>query len=335
MIGSVTSEDHWVRLPLNEIAQLAAVQLLQWPLMERYGVSVALKREDLLHPQLGGNKFYKLYGHLQRHQQNPSQSVLSFGGAYSNHLYALAAAGRIYGFPTIGVIRGEAAPDLSPTLSDAQQWGMRLHFVSREAYRQKHTDAFKLLLQERYGPYYAVPEGAGDQAGAEGCVTWAQESLALAPWSPTAVCLAVGTGATLAGVLAGSRVDSVHGFLALKGRAEEIQVLRNKVLCQAQRLTAQSVRQLPALHIESDYHCGGYARFPSYLRAFTADLEQELAIPLDPVYTAKMLWGVAQKVVRGEFAPGSRLLLLHTGGLQGRRGYPELGANNSCVHGVP
>lgn len=326
-MGWSSGQDHWYQLPLSKIAQLAPVQVLNWPLMEKHGIAIALKREDLLHPQLGGNKFYKLHGHLRRHQQKPTQPILSFGGAYSNHLYALAAAGRVYGFPTIGVVRGERAQTLSPTICDAERWGMRLHFVSRDAYRQKHTADFISDLQTRFGSFYAVPEGAGDAAGAEGCVTWAQGALALAPWQPTALCLASGTGATLAGVLAGSGGSSVYGFSVLKGRPAETRELRDKVLTQAQNLSKKTSQQIPALHLESDYHCGGYARFPLYLREFAAELEQQLAVPLDPVYTAKLFWGVTQKVLRGEFPPGSRLLLLHTGGLQGRRGYPELSAN--------
>lgn len=327
MVEVDSKQQQWSQRPLSAIAQLAPVQLLHWPLMERHGVAIALKREDLLHPQLGGNKFYKLHGHLRRHQNHSSQPILSFGGAYSNHLYALAAAGRLYGFPTIGVVRGDRPQCLSPTLADAERWGMRLHFVSRAAYRQKHSAAFIQGLQSKYGPFYSVPEGAGDQAGAEGCVTWAQGALALAPWRPTAVCVAAGTGATLAGVLAGSGGVDVYGFSVLKGRPTETQELRHKVLALAQSVGSQPPKQLPALHLESDYHCGGYARFPLYLREFAAELEQQLAVPLDPVYTAKLFWGVAQKVLCGEFPSGSRLLLLHTGGLQGRRGYLEMAQN--------
>lgn len=319
---------HWHQLPLSQVARLAPVQLLHWPLLTERGISVAIKREDLLHPYLGGNKFYKLHGHLQQHhQQQPGVPVLSFGGAYSNHLYALAAAGRTYGFDTVGVVRGERPQYLSPTLADAQGWGMRLHFVSRQAYRQKHSKAFLTQLQLTWGRCHVIPEGAGDITGAKGCAVWAQGALALAPWEPTAICLPVGTGGTLAGVLGGSPQIPVFGFSVLKGRREEQMARIAQVTNQAQAVRVQTASvepALPALHLESDYDCGGYARFPAFLQRFVSEFEQQVGVPLEPVYTAKLLWGVAQKVVAGHFAPGSRLLLLHTGGIQGRRGYPEL-----------
>ena len=312
----------WPELPLDQVARLAPVQRLHWPMMARLGLEVAVKREDLLHPQLGGNKFYKLSGHLRAFRQSGAPALLSFGGAFSNHLYALAAAGRVLGVPTIGVVRGERPAVLSPTLQDVAAMGMQLEFVSRTEYRRKDEVDWQVQLRRRMGDAYWLPEGAGDLTGAGGCAVWARQALNLCPWQPDAVCVAAGTGGTVAGVLAGSQVP-VYAFLALKGGAEEVAILRRKIVSQTQALIApnSSHHQLPpSLFLESNYHCGGYARFPSELRQFVAHFEAETGVPLDPVYTAKLFWGIAHKAQNGFWQPGTRILVLHTGGLQGRRG---------------
>lgn len=290
--------------------------------MNNLGLEVAVKREDLLHPQLGGNKFYKLGGHLRAFRQSGASTLLSFGGAFSNHLYALAAAGRALGVPTIGVVRGERPTLLSPTLKDAAAMGMRLEFVSRADFRRKDEAEWQAQLRAQVGDAYWIPEGAGDLTGAAGCATWTRQALALSPWQPDAICVAAGTGGTAAGVLGGSEVP-VHAFLALKGSPEEIQQTHGKIVSQAQTLIASNStpdRLLPSLFLESNYHCGGYARFPAELRQFMMRFEMETGVPLDPVYTAKLFWGMAHKAQRGFWQPGTRILVLHTGGLQGRRG---------------
>jgi 1-aminocyclopropane-1-carboxylate deaminase len=306
-----------------QVARLAPVQILRWPLLEQLGVEVAIKREDLLHPQLGGNKFYKLHGHLRAFRQSGATSLLSFGGAFSNHLYALAAAGRALAVPTIGVVRGQSPRELSPTLKDVAAMGMHLEFISRTEYRCKEDADWQLPMRERFAGSYWIGEGAGDLIGVAGCAAWAQAALALAPWRPDALCLAAGTGATAAGVLAASPVP-VHAFLALKGSPGEVADTRQKILAFAQSLLASDStlpRPLPSLFLESNYHCGGYARFPEELRRFMAGFEAETALLLDPVYTAKLFWGIANMARSGLWRPGTRILVLHSGGVQGRRGF--------------
>lgn len=318
---------NWNTLPLPDVARLAPVQRLEWPLLKAFDIELAVKREDLLHPKLGGNKFYKLHGHLERFHSGQSGPIVTFGGAYSNHIYALAAAGQDLAVPTVGVIRGERPPTLSSTLADAQAMGMELVFISRERYREKMSSSLQDELDRRFGTFYVIPEGGAGDVGALGCATWAQAALDLAPWTPTALCVAAGTGATAAGLLAASQTASVHVYLALKGRAEQLREFELGV-----QRTANNVRamlsprskekgHLPALTLERDYHCGGYARFPDYLRAFVAEFEGTTGMALDPVYTAKLFWGIAQNVQAGLYPPGSRLLAFHTGGLQGWRGY--------------
>lgn len=313
----------WPSLPLADVARLAPVQTLHWPLLNDLGIEIAIKREDLLHPQLGGNKFYKLDGHLRTFAAAGAQSLLSFGGAYSNHLYALAAAGQALAIPTLGVIRGERPPVFGATLADLTAMGMQLVFVSREEYRSKEDPAWQVAMRRRFPDAYWIAEGGGDLIGARGCALWATAALDMCPWPADRICLATGTGGTAAGVLAGSQVP-VHAFLALKGEQSEVITLENKILTQARRLRASMPDQrqdLPSLYLESNYHCGGYARFPAQLREFTAKFEAETALPLDPVYTAKLFWGIADKARSGHWSPGTRILVLHSGGLQGKRGF--------------
>lgn len=313
----------WSDLPLSRVAQLAPLQLLHWPLLNDLGIEIAVKREDLLHPQLGGNKFYKLHGHLAAFRQSGASALLSFGGAFSNHLYALAAAGQALAVPTVGIVRGERLQRLSPTLADAAAMGMQLEFVPRAQYRHKDEPEWQAQLRARFKDAYCLPEGAGDVTGAAGCAVWTRQTLSLSPSRPHLICLAAGTGGTAAGVLAASPVPVV-GFLALKGRAEELAAMRHKILAQAETVVAPNSSErgpLPSLFLESNYHCGGYAKFPLELREFTARFEADTGLPLDPVYTAKLFWGIAHKARSGHWQPGTRILVLHTGGLQGRRGF--------------
>lgn len=321
MTGTSMLEGAWQNASLASIARLAPVQMLSWPAVERFGIQLAIKREDLLDPRLGGNKFYKLYEHLQ--QREPTQPVLSFGGAYSNHLYALAAAGRACGFATIGVVRGEPSAQLGPTLQDVMRLGMRLTFVSRADYRRKSDPDFLAYLREVHGPFHHVAEGGADLWGARGCKVWAEESVNMCPFQPTHLCVAAGTGATLAGLLAARQTPKVLGVLALKGPAEQTRAFERQLVGWARALLPADA-ELPKLQLSTAHHCGGYARYPTYLRAFVEAFERETGVPLDPVYTAKLLWAVVELANTGAIEPGSRLLLMHTGGLQGKRGYEAL-----------
>lgn len=323
MSAPLLPEDWW-RLSLADVAALAPVEIVNWSLAGACGIQVAIKREDMLHPQLGGNKFYKLAGHLADFRRSGASRLLSFGGAYSNHLYALAAAGRDLQIPTVGIIRGEKPRALSPTLSDAQACGMELVFVPRTAYRQKSDPNWLNQLNASFPNAFVIPEGAGDSLGAAGCRVWAAVAAREAPWSPDVICVATGTGGTAAGVLAAEASPAVCAFLALKGRAEEIADMETAIVTRASALSRKDPLQLPSFLLESNYSCGGYARFPVDLRRFMADFEVETGVPLDPVYTAKMFWGIAHKARAGHWRPGTRILVLHSGGLQGRRGFPTL-----------
>lgn len=322
----------WSGHSLESIARLAPVQPLSWWLAKHHGIKVSVKREDLLHPALGGNKFYKMHGHLKNMKRQGLSTLLTFGGAYSNHIYAVAAAGQSLGIETIGVIRGQKPRSLSPTLADAEAFGMRLAFVSREQYGNKHKPSFINQLQAQFGPLYCMPEGGGDFIGAQGCGVWAAAALGSlqkggadarlkgAGCDPSHVAVACGTGATLAGVFSALEGQRALGFLALKGREAEVSEFRQNVFAMAEPLRSKSARAAqPVLQLEPGYHCGGYAKYPEYLQEFVLAFEAETGVPLDRVYTSKLFWGLKDCIEQRKIPPGSHILVLHSGGLQGNR----------------
>jgi 1-aminocyclopropane-1-carboxylate deaminase/D-cysteine desulfhydrase-like pyridoxal-dependent ACC family enzyme len=288
---------------------------------DRAGVGLYLKRDDLIGPQISGNKWRKLKYNLLEAYRQGHRTLLTFGGAYSNHLYAVAAAGRDFGFHTIGLVRGEETGPLNPTLAFARQCGMALQYVSRDQYRHK-TDARWLdSLRERYGDFYLLPEGGSNSLAVRGVAELVGE-IDL-PW--TYLCCPCGTGGTLAGLVAGAAGRGrVVGFAALKGGG----FLRQEVgqlLGAYEALAGQPVAAHANWQVQTEYHFGGYARVQPPLLAFIRRFEGENGIPIEQVYTAKMLYGIEDLLNGGGFARGAAVVALHTGGLQGR--LPELGQN--------
>lgn len=302
-------------------AQSIPLQKLTWSLAQQKGVDVLVRRDDLIDSYLSGNKFYKLFYNLRAAQALGFTQLLSFGGAYSNHIYALAAAAQQYGFKAIGVIRGERPKHLSQTLIDAEAWGMQLHFVSRADYREKCSAELSAVLRSRYGDFFEIPEGGANAYGVMGASVIGSALRQQLGTDYTAVCVASGTANTLAGLAAGlvqsqgaQVAGSVLGFSVLKGVGD----LGAQVIRQQQSIG----RQTENWRLISGYHCGGYAKkLPDAVRQFMADFERNTHCKLDPVYTLKMCWGVAQLLQQNYWSRGSRLILVHTGGLQGRRGF--------------
>ncbi|CAM2947940.1 1-aminocyclopropane-1-carboxylate deaminase [Flavobacterium succinicans] len=270
------------------------------------GITLEIKREDLLHPFVSGNKFRKLkYNVLQAKAENHSV-LLTFGGAFSNHIAAVAYAGKEQGFETIGVIRGDELRDKiseNPTLSFAQECGMRFEFVTREAYRHKTDAAFIEELKAQFGSFYLVPEGGTNDLAVKGC----EEILTELDADFDFVCCAVGTGGTISGLINSALPhQKVLGFPALKGDFLQDEI-RNFV-------------QDKNWELQTDYHFGGYgkvtAEFIEWMNWFYA----QTGIPLDPIYTGKMVFGVMDLIQRNYFPPNSKILMIHTGGLQGIAG---------------
>lgn len=273
------------------------------------GIQVDLKREDLLHPanassSISGNKFRKLKYNLEAAQQAGQHTLLTFGGAYSNHIAAVAAAGQALDFQTIGLIRGDELAYCwqdNPTLNQAAQHGMQFKFLSRADYRRKNTAEFIEQLKQQLGDFYLLPEGGTNPLAIKGCM----EILTQADREQyDYVCCAVGTGGTLAGIIESSAAcQQVLGFAALKGNflASEIRQWTTKTNWQ----------------IMEKYHCGGYAKTTPELMQFIQNFEQQTQIKIEPIYTGKMLFGLFDLIQQGYFPAHSRILAIHTGGLQG------------------
>ena len=269
-----------------------------------HGVKITVKRLDLVHPQISGNKFFKLKYNFLDAQRQGFKKVLTFGGAYSNHIAAAAYAAHACGFASAGMIRGEelAARPLNPTLQTAQQFGMQLRFISREQYRQKHTAEFLAQLQASYPEHYVIPEGGTNALAIQGCREILTENDVN---NFDLICCAAGTGGTIAGLIEASRPQQrILGFSALKGL-----FLNDDVA----KLTAKTNWE-----IIDDYCCGGYAKTTPELLQFIRLFEAEHSLPLEQIYTGKMLFGISQMIQRGEIASDQRVLIIHSGGLQGK-----------------
>ncbi|MDD5462476.1 MAG: pyridoxal-phosphate dependent enzyme [Methylococcales bacterium] len=277
------------------------------PLIDRYQIELWVKRDDLLHPIISGNKWRKLKFILDHALYSGADTVISMGSAYSNHLHALAYAGKALGLKTIGLIRGEQPPTLTPTLSDIQSWGMELKFISRFDYR---------LLRQYKGCHdlpglkphqYWLPEGGAQTLALKGIAELVNEINV----AYDIICAPCGTGATLAGI-----IDAVPDRVSVLGFA----ALKNAGFLQAdiESLLPQSRTDW---QINLDYHFGGFAKTNAELMAFIADFEFKTGIPLEPLYTGKMMYALYDLIAKQFFKPGRRIVAVHTGGLQGKRGF--------------
>lgn len=274
------------------------------------GISLYIKREDLIHSKISGNKYRKLKYNLQQAQLENKSTLLTFGGAFSNHISAVASVGKEFGFKTIGIIRGdELGADLAktlainPTLRFAYECGMQFKFVSRSSYREKTSENFISNLKEEFGGFYLIPEGGTNEFAVKGC----EEILSEETDKFDIVCSAVGTGGTISGLInSAKKHQQIIGFPALKGNflSEEIQKY------------TQSTNWL----LNCEYHFGGYAKTTDELIRFINQFKEETGIPLDPIYTGKLLFGVIDSINKNYFKKGHKILGIHTGGLQGIEG---------------
>jgi 1-aminocyclopropane-1-carboxylate deaminase len=280
--------------------------------------NVSLLRLDTGGGLAPGNKHFKLLGSLAAARRVGHSRVLSFGGAWSNHLHALAALGAERGFATTGIVRGDDDTADSATLADARQWGMEIIKVSRTEYRRRHDADYLAELGRRHGPCLLIPEGGANSEGAGGCMAIAELVKVHAPRARH-ILVPVGTGTTLAGLVAGlGESYRVTGVAALRGAVD----LESRVECALDALAVSSHAQWRILHND---HCGGFARVSPDLRQFMLAFEAVQGIALEPVYTGKMVYAIQRRLGTGEWSPEQPLLAIHTGGLQGRRGYPWLG----------
>ena len=272
----------------------------------RLNTQVSLKPDYLIHPTVSGNKYRKLKYNLQKAQSENYKGILTFGGAFSNHIAATAAAGLALNIPTVGVIRGEELAskiELNSTLKYAKSCGMHLEYVSRSDYKQKNDPAYLKLLLENFKNFYVIPEGGTNELAIKGC----QEILSQEDLTFDIICCAVGTGGTIAGLINSSLpTQKIIGFPALKGGFlnEDIR-----------KFASQSNWEL-----WDAYHFGGYAKVDSKLITFMNYFKTTYKIPLDPVYTAKMMYGIFDAIQIGKIPKNAKVLAIHTGGLQGIEG---------------
>ncbi|BDN94244.1 1-aminocyclopropane-1-carboxylate deaminase [Aeromonas caviae] len=284
---------------------------IRHPLLAAHDVTLWCKRDDLIHPTLSGNKWRKLKYHLQQAQMLGKGHILSFGGAYSNHIHALAAAGLRLGLRTTGIIRGEGDTVSNPTLKAAKGWGMDLVFVDRQDYRRRQDPEWLARFED--DDTLLVPEGGSSPLAIPGVAELVDE----VPFSPDLWVLPCASGGTLAGLIAGKRAQE--------------QILAIAVLKGADFITGEVCRLHPAAattpgwRIALDHHDGGYARFSPALWQWVQAFSAETGLPLEPIYSGKAMWGLFRELAAGRIARGSKIIFIHTGGLQGLAGLQEQG----------
>ena len=296
--------------------QGSLVQKVIDPELKGSGIRLLIKRDDQIHEHISGNKWRKLKYNLREAAEQNHHTLLTFGGAYSNHIAATAFAAQKAGLSSIGVIRGED-DHTNPTLAFAREHGVQLHFVSREDYRRKTDEGFINELEQQFGRFFLVPEGGANGLGVRGCA----EILTEVEEDFDVVCCAAGTGTTLAGLaLTLQENQRLLGFPALKGG----EFLEEEVV----RLIADSGLRPPSIinhQLITDYHFGGYAKMKPELLDFIQGFTERTGIPLDPIYTGKMMFGIYDMIEKGNFVAGNTVLAVHTGGLQGWKGMQHRG----------
>jgi 1-aminocyclopropane-1-carboxylate deaminase len=313
---STAIPDAW-QADFNALQQPSPITQLDEPLLADKNIQLFIKRDELIDPVIQGNKWRKLKYNLLTAEEQSAKTILSFGGAYSNHLHALAAAGRLFNFNTIGIIRGERPATLSPTLQDMQDWGMQLEFISRADYRKQEASEFIQQLKQKYGQFYLIPEGGNNAAGRQGCA----ELLDELDEHYDVICCEVGSGTQFSALVSQHATSSqaaqqTHylGFVVMKNPAL-LQQLEDYF--QQQQVTYKN------WSLNHDYHFGGFARANDTLHEFIRQYKQQHGIQLEPVYSGKMLYGIYQLIEQDYFKPGSRILAIHGGGLQGLRGFAD------------
>lgn len=281
------------------------------PLLKEKGVTAAILRLDKIHQHISGNKWFKLKYYLQEAIQNNKQGIITFGGAFSNHIIAAAGAAQMSSLKSIGIIRGEEPAILSTTLQQAKTFGMQLIFITREKYKHKDDEVFLNKLQTDYEDYLIIPEGGAGVPGAKGC----SEILSFAcKENYTHIICAMGTGTMFAGLSnAALPEQTVIGIPVLKGITD---------FWQQAEYMIEKEKKTNSLFFY-DYHFGGYAKYKPDLIAFMNSFYRETAIPTDFVYTGKLLFAVNDLLHKNYFSTGSRLLIIHSGGLQGNAGLPK------------
>jgi 1-aminocyclopropane-1-carboxylate deaminase len=308
---------HFKLITLAQSLAKSVLTEINDPFLESREIQLWLKRDDLLHPIISGNKWRKLKYNLDAALALGKDTLISMGGAYSNHLHALAYVGKCLDLNTIGLIRGERPLPLTPTLQDMETWGMELRFIPRSEYRLLREYKNGQDLPGIHTNEYWLPEGGANRLALQGVAEIINEI----DINYDTLCVSCGTGATLAGLIDTiPKQVSALGFSALKAAMNKSTFLENEV----KSLLSESLnKECHNWDIFYDYHFGGFAKINSTLSEFITDFKEKTTVQLEPVYTGKMLYGIYDLITKGYFKPGQRIIALHTGGLQGIRGYSE------------
>ena len=309
---------------LLDIARNVPSTTLLWRLAHDKGVSVRVRRDELIDVGISGNKLYKLWGHLQEfHRRGKCDALVSFGGAYSNHLHALAIAGKYLGLNTVAIIRGQEPRQYSPTLQDLQANGMRLIFISRADYSRRYDVGFQLELSKAHQiskSGYWIPEGGGGAPGVRGCIRLGSVIAGNSADRDDYVLHACGTATTLAGL--------VHGFSEYsRGTGKRLPAIMGISVLNSGRSHAETVHRYATRHrvknvqwsVSNQYAVGGYAKrnpeFDHFIEQFTAETQ----LKVDHVYNAKVFFALSRMIKNGLVEQGSKVTVIHSGGLQGSR----------------
>jgi len=273
-------------------------------------INVLMKRIDLVHPIISGNKWYKMKYNIVEMNRLGIDTLLTFGGAYSNHIHAAARAGKIFGFKTIGLLRGEEHLPLNETLKSAVDDGMELHYIDRATFRERESEEFLNSIKNKYGNVYILPVGGTNKIALKGCA----EIVEQIDIDYDYICSASGSGGTFAGIVAGLNGNSKGiAFPALKGGGFLKEVISNLVF-------EYSGKQFSNWSLNTDYHFGGFAKLTKELVEFTKEFEKLNGFELDYIYTNKMMFGIAELIQSGYFKPGETIVAIHSGGIQGNIG---------------
>ena len=281
-------------------------QKVNLQILKEKEISLYIKREDMIHPLISGNKYRKLKYNIIEAKNEGFDSLLTYGGAFSNHIVATACAAKENGLKSIGIIRGEELAfkwQENPTLTTATAFGMQLKFITRKQYKNKYSKEFIEELKVEYNDFYLLPEGGTNDMAVKGC----EEILIGNDSDFNVICCSVGTGGTIAGIINSARPEQhVIGFPALIG-----DFLKEDICKFASNMNWE---------LQTRYNFGGYAKINIELIDFINDFKEKTQIPLDPIYTAKMIFGILDMVKKNEFKRHSKILAIHTGGLQGIEG---------------
>lgn len=292
------------------------LQKIEHPLFEKFQLNIQIKRDDLIDPIISGNKWRKLKYNLKHVKDKGYQGIVSFGGAYSNHIHALAYACKAQNLKSIGVIRGEENYQDNFTLSQARKWGMQLHFVNRKTYREKNNSELLNRLNKQYPNFFIVPEGGSNALAIPGVAEICQELKSQTEYDT--LITPVGSAGTISGLIQGDNGEhNILGIAVLKQQ----DYLENEI--SGLLSTNDNAKNVQNWKILNEFHQGGYAKFSQSNLAQLKSFQQAVNIPFEPVYSGKMILALLALIQDNYFPKGHRIVLLHTGGLQGLGGLIE------------